>query len=117
MSVLRKVPGGKVAGPVRFTATKEEAKRWAGLIEHLTVTHWPDDGKPRLTSTLTMFFGAQGLTAVLSDKEEGVGCFANAATLVGLLDELEAAVQNPATVWRQDKQATGSSARVKRPTT
>jgi hypothetical protein len=116
MSVLRKTANKGPVGPVRFTPTKEEAKRWPGLLEHLTVDRWPETGEVRKTSTLTFFFGAQGLTGVLSDKEMSIGCFANAVSLVGLLDELEAAVQNPATVWREDRQATGSSARVKRTT-
>jgi len=114
MSVLRKAPPKGPGGPPRFVATKDEGKRWPGLIEHLTVDRWPDSGEARKTSTLTMFYGPQGLTAILSDKENGCGCFANANGLLALLDALEAAVQSPDTIWREDKQATGGSARVKR---
>lgn len=115
MAVVRKRKNGKADEPRGVPVDHTALKKWPGLWEHLTAAEYPDEGGPRKTSTITFFLGQQGLTACLSDKDNGCTCFANATTLTGLLDELEAAVQNPATVWREDKLATGSSARVKQP--
>lgn len=115
MTALRKKESRTVSQKKGVVADKEAMLKWPGLWEHLTVVEWPDDGGERKTSTITLFMGQQGLTACLSDKANGVTCFANATTLKGLLDELEAAVQSPDTVWREDKLLTGSSARVKQP--
>jgi hypothetical protein len=89
------------------------AKRLPTLWEHLTSRSYDSEGKePRLTSTISLFCRDDGtLGAVLNDKDNGRVCFAAGDTLTGLLDGLEAVAANPLTVWREDKNQTGSSKR------
>jgi len=93
----------------------EALKRWPCLWEHLTAPSYGEGEPAREKSTITFYVGAQGLSAVLNDRDNAQACFAAAGTLVGLLDALEAVAANPKTTWREDRNQTGSSAR-KKPT-
>jgi hypothetical protein len=110
---LRKVP--VVPGlPARIN-DPASAKRWPTLWEHLSSRSYDAEGKePRMTSTISLFCRDDGtLGAVLNDKDNSRVCFAAGDTVLGLLDGLDAVAANPLTVWREDKNQTGSSKRRK----
>lgn len=90
-------------------------KRWPELWDHLTARAYDDEAKtPRQTSTITLFCRDDGqLAGTLNDRDNGRACFAVAPALMLVLDTLEAVASNPATVWREDRQQTGSSKRKK----
>jgi len=81
---------------------------------YLTQSRW-DDGTERNTSSVTFFTDAGQLKCVLKDKETGYSLWAAGSSLDSMFSVLEALLNDPTAVWRQDKQETGSSARVKKP--
>lgn len=114
MGFLRKVSSDrKDAEAGRLGIDELELQKWPCLYEHLTDTCYPD-GQPRATSTITIFWGTQGLTATLNDRDNEQACFASGSGLVALLSALDAMAANPDTVWRSDKNKTGSSSRKRR---
>jgi len=114
MAFVGKVQGQRSGdGPV-LAPDKETLKRWPCLWEYLTLTSYPDGGGDRQTATLTVFWGSQGLTATLNDRDNARACFATAPTFVGLLDALEGVASHPDTVWRNDRNQTGNSNRKKK---
>lgn len=108
----------KTNAPATYAEVSDSTsmKRWPELWAHLTATHY-DVAKtqPRHTSTITLFRGQSGLLgATLNDRDNGQVCFAAGQTLLGLLDSLEALAAHPDTQWREDKNLTGSSKRLKK---
>lgn len=110
---LSKMPDGP--SPWREPMDGTAKKRWPELWDHLTQRTYDDEAKtPRQTSTITLFCRDDGqLAGTLNDRDNGRACFAVALTLLGVLDTLEAVASSPATVWREDRQQTGSSKRRK----
>ena len=110
---LRKV--AVVPGQMARISDPASEKRWPTLWEHVTSRSYDGLGKePRLTSTISLFSRDDGtLGAVLNDKDNGRVCFAAGDTVLGLLDALDGVAANPLTVWREDKNQTGSSKRKK----
>lgn len=83
------------------------------LFEYLTVRVF-DDGTARKASALTVFSDGPQMKAVLKDAEQGLCLWMAAPTFDALLALLEAALNDPATVWRLDRRDNdGSSKRVK----
>lgn len=111
LSVLKKAQGSKPGQPGRVVTDPKFVKSWPGLWEHLTATTYPGEGGERKTSTISIFLGSQGLTASLNDRDNARSCFASGSTLEKLLDALEAVCGAEETIWREDRQLTGSSAR------
>jgi len=66
----------------------------------LTVTEV--DGKKRKGATITFWVEAEGLRAVMSDRSANRKLWACAPSLMGLLGELEAALESPRVDWRND---------------
>lgn len=89
--------------------------RWPTLWEYLTTRYWDSAKKDRRqTSTITLFLRDDGrLCASLNDKENRRTCFGVSDTLLGLLDVLDGLADHADTVWREDKNQTGGSARRK----
>jgi len=83
-----------------------------GVWEFLTLSRYPD-GSKRERSTLTVFYGDQGLTCVLNDRDNERALFASGESLGAILELMEDMVGSDNTVWRADKLKTGSSARKK----
>lgn len=83
------------------------------LWSYLTQTRW-DDGTERKTSSVTVFMDSGQLKCVLKDKETGLSLWAAGVGFDSLFSVLESLLNDPTAVWRQDKNDTGSSARVKR---
>jgi len=110
---LRKVTNSPTT--MREPRDSSSQKRWPEVWDHLLLRSYDSAGaEPRLTSTITLFRRDDGLLGVtLNDRDNGRVCFAAGETILGLLDTLEAVVANPQTVWREDKNLTGSSKRKK----
>lgn len=83
------------------------------LWHYMTQARW-DDGTERRTSSITIFCDAGQLKCVLKDKETGLSLWAAGVSFESMFSVLEALLNDPTAVWRQDKLETGSSARVKR---
>jgi len=113
MSFLKKVTEAAAGKTPKLEVSKETAKRWPALVEHLLADVYPGTNQSRKRSTITLFFGASGLTACLNDKDNDAACFMGSDDLVGLLDALEAAAKSPDTVWKHDRNKTGHSGRKK----
>lgn len=110
---LRKLRDNPLAITPISDATTQ--KRWPTLWDHLTQRFWDEKRtEPRQTSTITLFMRDDGrLGATLNDRSGSKACFAVGLSLMALLDTLEAVAGSEDTVWREDRQQTGSSARKK----
>jgi len=82
------------------------------LWSYLTQSRW-DDGTDRKTSSVTVFCDGGQLKCVLKDKENGLSLWASGVSFESMFAVLEALLNDPTAVWRQDRNETGSSARVK----
>lgn len=82
------------------------------LWSYLTQARW-DDGTERKTSSVTVFCDGGQLKCVLKDKETNLSLWASGVSFETMLSVLEALLNDPTAVWRQDKQETGASGRVK----
>lgn len=79
---------------------------------YLTQATW-EDGSVRKTSSITLFTDAGQLKAVLKDKETNLSLWSAGQSIEQVLGVMEALLLDPTAVWRQDRQETGSSNRVK----
>lgn len=113
MSFLSKKPPANAGKTNTAVGDKDWQKRWPALWEYLTSPSYGPDGPPRKLATISLFLGTQGLTACCNDRDNARACFGTASTLLGALDALEGMVKSDDTVWKEDKQQTGSSARKK----
>ena len=108
--VERKV-GGESAAPM---IGGPFGTKYPGLWDHLTQLKW-EDGSPRVPSSLLVFQQDGSLKAMLRDKSAGLCFWAAARTWEGLLQAVEAGIQDPAAEWRQDRQdGVASAKRTKR---
>jgi len=82
------------------------------LWEYLTASAYAD-GTKRERASMTLFWGDQGLTACLSDRDNQRTMFAQGDGLAELLEALEEAVASPDAVWRHQRNITGHSGRKK----
>lgn len=82
------------------------AKSHPALWEYLTLDQW-EDGSHRQTSTLSVFWGSNGLQAALNDREAGLVAFASGDSLDVLLAALEHGLQTDSLDWRASFQAKG----------
>jgi len=60
-----------------------------------------------------MFVDAGQLKCVLKDKETGYALWAAGTSIDQMFGVLESLLNDPTAVWRQDRQETGSTKRVK----
>lgn len=73
------------------------------LWDHLYQTKW-DDGSPRETSSM-LFFAQDGmLKACIKDKANGLCLWVSARSMGALIDAVEAALADPGSDWRVDRQ-------------
>ena len=83
------------------------AKTHPALWEYLTLDAW-EDGSARQTSTLSVFWGTNGLQAALNDRDAGLVAFASGDSLDVLLQALEHGLQSDSLDWRQSFQTKGA---------
>jgi hypothetical protein len=89
---------GKVAPSARGIL-----ERLPAIWTMLTLAKWPDTGKRRQTSSLSVFVDAGVLKVSLNDKDGGQSCFVTGGTLDDCLEALERALQEDRTDWRKWK--------------
>ncbi len=82
------------------------------LWQYLTQSRW-EDGTERKTSSVTMFYDAGQLKGVLKDRETSHALWAAGDGPESLFGVMEALLNDPTAVWRQDKVENGVSARIK----
>lgn len=106
----RKVTGGVSA----LTPDPTFQRKFPILWEYLTKTTF-DDGTPRDTSSVLVFLDAGTWKLMLRDKTAGLCLWVAAKTPTVVWEALEAALGDPSTEWRVDRQQAGQTAkRVKR---
>lgn len=102
---LRRGEGSK--GPsdrVELTARDADfIALFPSLWTFVTADKWPEDGKPRLTASITFFVEDGGLKAWLNDRAQGRGCCVTGASCGQLLDRLEAGLVEGTLDWRRNK--------------
>lgn len=103
--ILPAVGAGKNA-----TDDPKFSKSYPYLWSHLTQDVW-DNGDERPTSGLLIFLQEGILKAMLRDKAHGLCLWVAATSFTGLLEALEAGVQDPGADWRIDRQKEGDKAR------
>jgi hypothetical protein len=74
------------------------------LVEFLSLEVW-DDGKPRKTGSITVFFEEGVFKAWLNDKDAGHTCCVAADTLGGLLASIERKLPDDSFEWRKARPA------------
>jgi hypothetical protein len=102
----RKVIGGPA---VRISDVKF-AGAYPTLYDYLTQVQWPDN-TPRQTGSVLIFVDGGMVKGMLRDREMGVCCWVASDTLSNLFAVLEAAVRDPKTDWRVDRQLEGQQAK------
>jgi len=108
---LRNRPGAITSPqPGSRVAEYPMAATHPALWEYLTLDQW-EDGSSRQTSTLSVFFGSNGLQAALNDRDGGRVAFASGDSLERLLEALEHGLQSDSLDWRKSFQASGQKKR------
>lgn len=82
------------------------------LWEFMTADKYAD-GSKRERASLVLFYGDQGLTCCLSDKDNQRSLFASCEGLAELLALLDELASDPNSVWRHQRALTGHSGRKK----
>jgi len=100
---LKKDASRKVEGTAAALIDEKASKKWPVLLDHLTQVAW-EDGTPRQTSTLSVFVGDGAFKALLKDRETALCLWVACPVLDKLFDVIEAALVDPGTVWRRDRQ-------------
>jgi hypothetical protein len=75
---------------------------YPALCEHLCESQWPG-GKPRTTSTITLFCEHGRWKACVRDRHQLLNLFVTASTPEALLGAVEAALVSDSSDWRADK--------------
>jgi len=113
MAIVRKVAAaGADGGPPPAPKVSQLGRETAELWEYMTARTY-EDGSKRETASLTLFWGAQGLTAVLNDRDNARALFASGPGLEEVLALLSEMAGSPETQWRNDRNQTGNSKRQK----
>lgn len=102
-SVLKRSAVANVEGAsVGIADGGEFSLLYPTLWEHLTQSVW-DDGTPRKPSSITIFSDGPVMKCVLKDKEAALCLWLACPSMDGLFVLAEAALNDPATVWRLDR--------------
>lgn len=106
----RKVAGGSAP----LTDDKAFRIKYPQLWAYLSQKVW-DDGTARQPSSLLVFEQDGIFKCMVRDKDAGLCCWVASPTLSELFSAIEAALVDPGTEWRVDRQQEGQAAkRVKR---
>jgi len=92
--------------PASTLAEYPMSKTHPALWEYLTLSSW-EDGSPRQTATLSIFWGPNGLQAALNDRDASMVAFVTGDDPTALLASLEHGLQHDALDWRQSYQGKG----------
>lgn len=109
ITMLQRATRPKTEGGVTCVQDADLAKKCPALAAHLCQTTW-EDGEARQTSTLSIFTGDGCFKACLRDRELGLCLWVAAKCYAALPLALEAALTDPNTVWRVDRQTPGVQA-------
>lgn len=85
-------------------------KKWPAVAEFLTLSQW-EDGTARQRGSLIIFLEDGFLKACLSDRDADLVCFVSSATLQGLLDKADKALQDDNADWRPSSKARAQQGR------
>jgi hypothetical protein len=85
----------------KTAACKWLAERAGALCELLTVTEL--DGKPRQTSSLTVYCEGSAWKGLVKDRETSCVLWATSDSFLGLLEALEAMLESGSAEWREDR--------------
>lgn len=108
--MLRKPSERRVQGQQVGSVERDEiATLCPTLWEYMTATTW-DDGSARLPSSLLLFAQDGMLKGMLRDRDAGLCLWVAGSSISGLLGVLEAALLDPQTEWRVDRQQPGQTA-------
>lgn len=96
--------GSEVAKPFlgRDVSGSRFAMEYPAVWEYLTADSF-DDGKPRQTSTVTLFVEGGLCKVVLRDREAQQALFASGETVEGVLASLEGMLVDALADWRMDR--------------
>lgn len=96
---------GNSSSPVVRFDDKGFAEMYPSLMGYLACDRF-DDGSPRQTATLLMFFEQGGLKMCLNDRHLSRSAFVTAATFCEVMDKLELGLTNDTLEWRVKSQRT-----------
>lgn len=85
-------------------APSDAAIMFPALFEMLTATAW-EDGSPRTTSSLLLFFEDGWFKACVNDRAAGRTGWATGRSADAALASLEASIANDSVEWRKSQQA------------
>lgn len=114
MTVLRRMARQAADLKSALPNDKVFADRYPGVWEHLTASKWPGTEEERILSTVTMWWGFTGPTALLKDRNTDLAAFVSCSSILGLWDALEKAVQDDDYPWRGDRNKLGASPRTRK---
>lgn len=89
-------------GPTQPAVGGGWERTYPTLFEYLTLYRW-EDGQPRQTATLLIFFEDGAWKACLNDREHARSAWAAGGTPLGALQALEEAVCDDTVDWRRRK--------------
>lgn len=100
MAMKRPTQVAPAAGAPAVSSDEEMSLLYPGIWEYMVETAW-DDGKPRRTSTLTVFCEDGVVKVCLSDRELDKTTWASGTSLADCLAAMEAKMQAGETEWRK----------------
>jgi len=109
ITMLTRATAPRVEGVANGVVDPDLSKRHPTLAAHLCQVAW-EDGTPRLPSTLSVFTSDGVFKACLRDRVANICLWVAAKSFGKLADALEAALNDPNTVWRADRQRDGDVA-------
>ncbi len=86
------------SGPVALK--KGERERFEGLLEMMETVKW-EDGKPRQTTTVTLFVDAGGVKACANDRDAERSAWVTGESFLHVLELLEKGIREDTLDWRQ----------------
>lgn len=86
------------------------AAKYPAIWEFLTLSIW-EDGEPRVPGSITVFLQDGFLKACLIDKDADLVAFVSADSLEGILQALEAGIQDERMDWRRPREKGGGRPR------
>lgn len=99
----RQTAAADVGGVVDLSHMPGELLVHRDILDFLTLAKWPVELTPRTTGTVLLFCDAQGLKAMLNDRDQGLVAFITLSDDGELLEQLNGAVCSQTTDWRKAK--------------
>lgn len=93
-------------GSTRLPA-EEDVRAFPALAEFLAASTW-EDGAPRVTGSMLLFFESGRWKACLSDREQGLVAFLTLPSLSSALSCAEEALRDQGLEWRAKREDGGA---------